>query len=147
LKTCRSATRASGEAEVRNVFRVEKPDSSSIFIRVNKNLDPDKDGFPNPVFLKSRIIIASRFFKENAWRNGVSFEKPGLFFFSIKENELVTVKVGDRLKFMKSGEAIVGNVVKDKVQNQKFNIMDSVDKLLDPDKDGFPNPIDVLLNI
>jgi hypothetical protein len=144
---CRLQFASAGEAEVRSVYRMEKPAHAAIFIKVDKNLDPNKDGFPNPIFLKGFTIIANSFSKEHAWRNGISLKETGLFFFSIKENEPVLVQVGDRLKFLKTGEAIVKKVAKGKAIDHKFNIMVTVDRALDPASDGFPNPIDVSFNM
>jgi hypothetical protein len=140
---CRLRFAAAGEAEVRSVYRLEKPDKSSIFIKVDTMLDPDHDGYPHPILLKNRVVVASRYSKEPEWRNGINLKKPGLFFFSIKENELVPVKKGDRLKFLKSGDARVKQVTVNEAKDRKFSILVTVDRTLDPDKDGFPNPISV----
>ncbi|WP_018604632.1 hypothetical protein [Uliginosibacterium gangwonense] len=71
------------------------------------------------------------------WKNGIWILKDGRNgFFITSESAKPTVSVGTVLKFAKSGERVVKDVI---VAPPYINIY--VDKPLDPDGDGFPNKV------
>jgi hypothetical protein len=71
------------------------------------------------------------------WKNGVWILKDGRNgFFITADSTKVQVSVGNVLKFSKSGERVVKDVI---VSPPYINIY--VDKPLDPEGDGFPNNV------
>jgi hypothetical protein len=136
---------SAGEAIVQKVYRMDRPENSMIFITVDKNLDPVGDGNPNPIYIKSFEIRACASSMENKWRNGINLKQAGVFFFALKKDEPIQIKIGDRLVFAKTGEAIVKNIVRFKSGNRDTSIIVTVDKPLDPEGDGSPNPIEVVI--
>jgi hypothetical protein len=138
---------ASGEAAVQKVSRVEKPDKSFIFIAVDKDLDPAGDGNPNPIYIKSFQIKPSSFSRENEWKNGISLKNSSTFVFVLSKSDACPLKIGDRLKFAASGDAIVKKIARSDGQGpggKYSNFHVTVDKPLNPDGDGGPNLIEVI---
>ncbi len=133
----------SGEAEILKVSRMEMKDYANVFITVNKPLDVIGDGNPNPIFVKSFTITPASANKAKVWRNGISLEHKGLFVFWIQSTEAVPVKIGDTLRFAFSGKAIVKEV--NRYQGTAIVVKVDMNKLLDPEKDGFPNTVEVVL--
>jgi hypothetical protein len=136
---------AAGDAVVKNVYRKEKEKDASIFIQVDKILDPVKDGAPNPVYLRGFAIKPSPYSQENKWRSGISLEKPGLFIFGTAKKEPTPIKIGDHLKFARTGEAVVIKLYRFEKQEKHSTIFVTVDKALDPAGDGAPNLIEVII--
>ncbi|MCX6579491.1 MAG: hypothetical protein NT166_04845 [Candidatus Aminicenantes bacterium] len=139
---------ASGEATIQKVNRVEKPDKSFIFITVEKDLDPTGDGNPNPIYIKSFQIRPSSYSRENDWENGISLKSTGAFVFVLPKSDACPLKIGDRLKFAASGEAIVKKIARSDGQGpggKYSNFHVTVDKPLDPASDGGPNLIEVII--
>jgi hypothetical protein len=139
---------ASGEATIQKVNRVEKPDKSFVFIVVDKDLDPTGDGNPNPIYVKSFQIRPSSFSRENEWKNGISLKNTSAFVFVLPQSDACPLKIGDRLKFAASGEAVVKKIARSDGQGpggnySNFHVI--VDKPLNPDGDGGPNLIEVIL--
>jgi len=139
---------ASGEAVVQKLSRIDKPDKSMIYITVDKNLDPTGDGNPNPIYIKSFPIRPSSYSRENDWKNGISLKKTGMFVFVLNINEASPVKIGDRLRFAASGEAIIKRIVRTDGQGpggkySNFHVF--VDRPLDPAGDGGPHIIEVII--
>ncbi len=134
-----------GEALVKKVYRYENKDSSSIFIRVDKELDPVGDGYPNSVVIKRFQIWPGNYYKENEWKNGISLKTTGMFFFVEKKGEFVPISIGDRLEFAAAGSTFVKGIWGKKEQGSYTNIFVTVDKPLDPAGDGAPHPIEVVL--
>ncbi len=135
-----------GEARVLLVYRFEDPNKSSIFVTVNKTLDPNGDGFPNPIYLKSFQIQTGQYSKENAWKNGISLKTQGMFFFQVDKKFLTPVRIKDRLKFASSGEAIIMDIFRDEAAASYSSIFVTVNRIIDPARDGYPNFIDVSIN-
>jgi hypothetical protein len=140
---------ASGEATIQKLSRVEKPDNSMIYITVDKNLDPTGDGNPNSIYIKSFPIRPSTVSRENELKNGIYLKKAGTFVFVLNKNDATPIKIGDRLRFAASGEAIVKKIVRidgigPKGDHSKFIV--TVDRSLDPAGDGGPNLIEVIID-
>ena len=134
----------SGEAVVVDVYRHDQTDNSNIFVTVDKNLDPEGDGYPNPIFVRSLQIQPGKYSQENVWRNGISLKEPGMFFFNVKKNTYIPFKVGDRLKFAAAGEALIKGIFRSEKQEKFSQIFVTVDKSLDPEGDGNPNFIGMI---
>ena len=133
----------SGEAEIQKVSRIEMKDYANVFITVNKQLDVIGDGNPNPIFIKSFTITPASANEAKVWRNGISLEHKGLFVFWIQSTEPIPIKMGDTLRFAFSGKAIVKEV--NRYQGTAIVVKVDMNKLLDPEKDGFPNTVEVVL--
>lgn len=133
----------SGEAKVIQVVRGKNGPVSNIFITVDKPLDPRRDGSPNPIVIGGIQVRANCFSNNKEWRNGIHLTKPGYFYFLLDKNEAIPVTVGNRVRFARSGEAIVRDVFRTETQNNS-NIFVGVDTILDPEGDGCPNPIRIL---
>ncbi len=136
---------SAGEAVVKKIGRQDNLDYATIFVTVDKNLDPAKDGNPNPIRITSIEVQPCRYSKPGEWLNGISLAKPGLFFLTIERMDQTPIKVGDRLKFGKSGESIVTQVSRQDREDNFANIYIKVDKPLDPTGDGYPNIIGVII--
>jgi hypothetical protein len=134
----------SGEAAVTDVYRFDNADNSSIFITVDKELDPAGDGYPNPVYVRSLKIQPGKYSLENAWNSGISLKQPGMFFFNVKKNTYIPFKIGDRLKFTAAGDALITGISRSEKQEKFSQIFVTVDKTLDPEGDGYPNPIEII---
>ncbi len=129
----------SGEAEVLKISRVEIKERSNIFVTVNKPLDPVGDGNPNPIIVKGFTIRPANANKEKVWRNGINLEQKGVFVFWLKKPGPSPIEIGDRLRFASTGEALVKKV-------SIFGgtaVVITVEKILNPDEDGYPNTIEV----
>ena len=136
---------AAGETVVTKVGRQDNKGYSSIFITVDKNLDPVKDGNPNPIYIKSIQLQPCRYSKPGEWQNGIQLIKPGLFFFTIERMDQTPIKIGDLVKFAKSGEAAVKAVSRRDRPDNFSDIFVTVDKSLDWVADGYPNPITIMI--
>jgi hypothetical protein len=134
----------SGETVVVDVYRIDKPDSTGIFVTVDKDLDPVGDGYPNPIFARSLRIQTGKYSQENVWRNGISLQKPGLFFFNVKKNTYIPFKIGDRLKFAAAGEMLIKGIFLSEKLEKYTQVFITVDKTLDPVGDGYPNYIEMI---
>jgi hypothetical protein len=135
-----------GEAKVLLVHRVDDPNKSNIFVTVNKTLDPNGDGFPNPIYLKSYQIQPGQYSKENVWKNGISLKTQGVFFFQVDKKSLTPVKIQDRLKFAATGEGIIMDIFRDEAAAAYSSIFVTVNRIIDPIRDGYPNFIDLSIN-
>lgn len=136
---------AAGETIVTKVGRQDNKGYSSIFITVDKNLDPVKDGNPNLIYLKSINLQPCRYSKPGEWQNGIQLVKPGTFFFTIERMDQTPIKIGDLVKFAKSGEAAVKSVFRKDRSDNFSDIFATVDKSLDSVADGYPNTITVII--
>lgn len=140
---------ASGEATIQKLARVDNPDKSVIYITVDKNLDPTGDGNPNTILIKRFQIRPSSFSRENDWKNGISLKETGTFVFVLKKSDAIPLKIGDRLRFASSREAIVKKIVRYDGKGpggQYSNFHVTVDRSLDPARDGGPNFIEVIID-
>jgi len=135
---------SAGEAVVRNVYLLKQEDKDSIFIRVDKNLDPGGDGAPHPIYVKGFELKTVNYSKANKWSRGINLENPSMFFFKWVKDEPTPLQVGDRLKFARTGEARVVKLARLKAQDNSVSIFVIVDKPLNPSGDGNPNPIEVI---
>lgn len=137
---------SAGEALVRQVYRLNQENKDSIFIRVDKTLDPTGDGAPNPIYVKGFEIKAANYSKDNKWSRGINLENPNMFFFNVVKDEPTPLQVGDRLKFAETGETRVVKLSRMKTQDNSVSIFVILDKSLNPSGDGNPNPIEVILS-
>jgi hypothetical protein len=133
-----------GEVEVLNVTRQEIKEHSNIFISLSSTLDPAGDGNPNLIIIKGFVLKPASANEEGVWRNGISLAHKGVFVFWIPKDTPIPIKTGDKLRFASSGVAIVKNI--SQFRETAIIVTVDINKFLDPDKDGFPNSIDVLLN-
>lgn len=89
-----------------------------------------------------RARIVANDYSDATFKNGIvtTSSKGYSFYFLADSSTANLVKVGDRLIFSKSGEAVVSKIdVVD--QTGKMAVFVLVDKKLDPAGDGYPNPI------
>jgi len=121
----------SGEAKVIEVTRGENGPNSSIFVKVDKDLNPEKDGNPNPIIILGFETRANCFTDNKEWKNGIHLTKTGYFYFLLDKKEPTPVQVGNKVRFAQSGEAVVRDVFR--TENPKMaSIFVGVDKALDP---------------
>ena len=132
----------SGPALITQVHRLDAPDNSSIFITVDRDLDPAGDGHPHPILIESLSVQACRFSKETLWRNGISLTQPGTFLLMVEKKAHVPFKAGDRLKFAAAGEAVIKRVFRDENGGKFSRVFITVDRSLDPEGDGNPKWIE-----
>ncbi len=135
----------SGKAVIRQVYRMDNPDNSSVFITVDKDLDPVGDGHPNPIHVRSLQMQASNYSKENSWRNGISLTQPGMFLIMVEKKTQLPFKVGDRLFFAGAGEAVIKGMFRNETLEKFSQVFVTVDRSLDPERDGNPNAIEFTL--
>jgi hypothetical protein len=134
-----------GEAIVTQVGRQNSGSYSSVFVTVNRRLNPETDGFPNPVRLVRFDVQAAQYSKAGEWRNGIHLQTSGQLFFAIERGDQTPVAAGDKMRFARSGEATVTRVDRQPREDAFANVFVIVDKPLDPVADGYPNPITVLV--
>jgi hypothetical protein len=137
---------AAGEVEVKEVGRLNSPTYSTLFVDVNKDLDPIKDGTPNPVVILGFKITPCLYSDSKMWKNGVHLKTRGTFFFLYDKKDTCPIQIGDRLIFKKAGETIVKDMGYLEASGANSSIMITVDKPLDPLLDGAPNEIQVVLS-
>ncbi|HLP48812.1 MAG TPA: hypothetical protein VK469_22925 [Candidatus Kapabacteria bacterium] len=136
---------SAGEVTVKQTVRQDNKSYANIFVTVDKDLDPVKDGNPNPIYIKSLDLQPSRYSDPGVWQNGINLVQPGLFFLTIRRMDQTPIKVGDRLKFAKSGPAKVIYVSRTDKSDKFADIFVKVDRSLDGIGDGFPNNITVMI--
>lgn len=77
------------------------------------------------------------------WKNGVHNETKEQFFLVVAKDAPLPVRVGDRLRFASTGEALVVNVHLQEKENHRL-VFVRVDRKLDPAGDGYPAIVEVL---
>ena len=132
----------SGTAAIVQVYRLENPGNSGIFITVDKDLDPLGDGHPHAILVEALTLQACRFSKDALWRNGVSLTQPGTFLLMAEKRTHIPFKAGDRLKFAAAGEAAIKSVSRKESGENFIRIFITVEKSLDPEGDGNPKFIE-----
>lgn len=148
-KGCRVRLAASGEMVVQEVSSMDSADksSSSIFVTVDRPLDPNGDGSPNPIQILSVAITAAAYTEKGEYLNGVHLTRKGLFYLVKKSTDFFPIKKGSRMKFAKAGEATVTELSLLSSKTPGYTVyFIVVDRVLDPKGDGFPNPIELLFN-
>lgn len=136
---------SAGEATVKQTVRQDNKSYANIFVTVDKDLDPVKDGNPNPIYIKSLDLQPSRYSDPGVWQNGIHLVQPGLFFLTIERMDQTPIKIGDRLKFAKSGPAKVVYISRNNKPDKFADIFVKVDRSLDGMGDGFPNILTVMI--
>jgi hypothetical protein len=134
-----------GEATVMQVGRLESPEYSSVFITVDKKLDPERDGNPHLIQIKRFYIQAAPMNVAGNWRNGINLTYHQMFLFCIETKDQTPIQIGDQIEFPKSGAATVTVVKRENRQDGFANVTVTVDKPLDPDGDGYPRKLTVIV--
>lgn len=141
LPGCRLEFAAAGAATVLSVFRQEGPAHASIFVTVDLELDPERDGHPNPVRMTGFSLQAVNYSKQGLWDRGISLREPGLFLVLVDRKAAVPFAAGDRLRFAAAGEAAIVKVARQEGADRFLRVFVTVDRPLDPLGDGHPHPI------
>lgn len=77
------------------------------------------------------------------WLNGVHKETKDRFFLVVAKDSPIPVRVGDRLRFPNSGDALVVNVHRQEKERHRL-VFVRVDRKLDPAGDGYPAAVEIL---
>ncbi len=141
--TLRFAT--AGEALVKEVGRMDYPSYSTLFVKVDKILDSKNDGNPTPITIVKFPIVACAYSQPGVWKNGIHLQTSGMFFIAVPHKEMSPIKIGDKLIFAGAGETTILGINRYEGDGPNSSIMITVDKPLDPVKDGAPNPITVII--
>ena len=132
-----------GVVVVTKVMTEKTQEHLNSFIVVSKKLDPAGDGYPNKITIvndKSTLIAEN--LTDLEYKNGI-FTKNGLnnlVFCTQPLTDPLTLVTGKGLAFSKTGIASIISVAVAETKDTR-RLFITVDKNLDPEGDGFPNPI------
>lgn len=132
---------AAGAAAVVSVFRLDGPAHASIFVTVDKELDPERDGNPFPIRITGLSLQAANYSKEGRWERGISLREQGTFLLVVEKKAVVPFAAGDRLRFAAAGEAAILKVVRQKGTDKFDRVFVTVDRTLSPGGDGHPSAL------
>lgn len=135
---------AAGVVTVENVFRSEKDEHSLIFVRTDKQLDPSKDGYPNPIIFSGCAIKPAPYSDAQKWKNGIQIKSKREFFFILGKGESIPMLNGDILRFYQAGQATVKRTYRMERKDGSFMVFVQVDRDLDPDADGYPHEVEMI---
>lgn len=82
-------------------------------------------------------------FTDGTWKNGIHLEARDRFFLVVAKDSPLPVRVGDRLRFASSGEALVVDAHLQEKERQRL-VFVRVDRKLDPAGDGYPAAVEIL---
>jgi|GEM_PF-826293 len=83
-------------------------------------------------------------FTNGKWSNGIHRERKNLFLLDVARDASLPVRAGDRLKFAAAGEARVRNVHRVE-QGSHSLVFVRVNRVLDPDADGHPHRVEIIV--
>jgi hypothetical protein len=135
---------AAGAALVQNVYRFEKDDQSLLFVHVDKELDPTKDGYPFPIHWLGRTIKPGNYSDGQKWKNGIQLTNKRIFFFILAQGDIFPLRSGDVLRFRQSGQVTVKRISRSEKDDGSIQFIVQVDRDLDPDADGYPHTVELI---
>jgi hypothetical protein len=96
---------------------------------------------------ESEFVLAANDYSSAQWRHGVAIDANGKggrgFYFVIDDAGANPVRKGGVLRFPAAGRARVLDIAVEP-QGGRFAVFVTVDRDLDPERDGFPHAIHVL---
>jgi len=133
-----------GDAVVKSVTRLEYKNYSSIFVNIDKKMDPVADGFPHPFTQKGIIISATAFNQDNLWKNGIHLKDTNTFMFVGGKNEKKPFNIGDTAIFTGAKETKITSISTEPWGANDFCYYIKVNKALSPVDDGAPKKITII---
>lgn len=127
----------------------ENDDTLSELVAMNNALDLELYEWACSVFLDrteammgERVRIVANDFSGIGWNLGIrcDMDKRGQFYFVSSVESRIPVSIGDTVTFAGAGESKVLGV-ESVEQNGRLAVFVTVDRILDPNCDGFPNAI------